>query len=249
MRSLSICATRRFRLTVAAALAAAAVAATLTISQAGVTGAEKDVSAFTVAGKGTSPTTRPALRDSRDPLSTDETGYAMQLASTDASMPKDATNVRGEAGPEFLYLEMPHDVDSTKRQAVAVFYDYTANRTYRQLVDLTTGRVTSKSAVRLQPPPSPDETTAAISLAIAAQPPLPFAAQFEAAVGVPLISREQIGYVAGTWVFDGTTTAGSTCGQDRCVRVLATAPSGEYLGTSNFVINLSDRSVINLETA
>lgn len=248
MKSISICATRRSRLIAAAAVAAAAVAVTLTIGQSGVTGAEKkDSTAFTVAGDGDLPDKRPALGDTRDPLSTDETGYAIQLASTDASVPKDATDVDGEDGPEFLYADVPDDVDSTGRKALVVLYDYTGNRTYHQLVDLKSGRVSSKSAARLQPPTSPDEAKAAITIAIDSDPPLPFKAQFEESEGVPLVSPEQIGYVAGAWVFDGSTAAGSTCGTDRCARLMVTTPGGSYLGTSDFVVNLSTGTALSLE--
>lgn len=248
MKSISIRATRRSRLIAAAALAAAAVSATLMINQSGVTGAEKkDSSVFTVAGDGELPTRKPTLGDTRDPLSTDETGYAIQLASTDASMPKDATDVDGEDGPEFLYADVPDDVDSTGRKALVVLYDYTGNRTYHQLVDLKTGKVSSKSAERLQPPTSSDEATTAITIAINADVKLPFAAQFEESEGVPLISPEQVGYVAGAWVYDGSTSGGSSCGIDRCARLMVTTPSGNYLATTDFVVNLSTGTAIRLE--
>lgn len=248
MRSIPFCATRASRVAVAATIASAAVAATLIISQTGVTGAEKrESTTFSVAGNGELPTKRPDLGESRDPLSTDETGYAIHLASTADSIPAGATNVSGEAGPEFLYAELPDDVDSTGRKSLVVLYDYTGNKTYHQTVNLKTGDVSSKSAARLQPPPSPDEAKTAAAIAIDAKPALPFIAQFEESEGVPLISAEQVGYVAGAWVYDGTTARGKSCGSDRCVQLMVKTTSGIFLSTSDFVVNLSTGDIISLE--
>ncbi|MFI5430071.1 hypothetical protein [Aeromicrobium sp. UC242_57] len=242
------CATRAFKATLAGGLTATAVTATLLLSQTGVTGTEKQPSdSFTVAGDGELPTKRPDLGDSRDPLSTNETGYAIHLASTATSIPDDATDVRGESGPEFLYADLPDDVDGTGRKALVVLYDYTGNKTYHQLVNLKTGDVTSKSAQRLQPPPSPDEAKTATTIAINADPALPFSTQFAESEGVPLISSEQVGYVAGAWTFDGTTVRGKSCGTDRCVQLMVKTTSGIYLSTLDFVVNLSTGDVISLE--
>lgn len=248
MRSIPFCATRASRVAVAATIASAAAAATLIISQTGVTGAEKqDSTAFSVVGNGKLPTKRPDLGQSRDPLSTDETGYAIHLASTADSIPAGATNVRGKAGPEFLYAELPDDVDSTGRKSLVVLYDYTGNKTYHQTVNLKTGEVSSKSAERLQPPPSPDEAKAAAAIAIDAKPALPFVTQFEDSEGIPLISYEQVGYVAGAWTYDGTTSRGKSCGTDRCMKLMVKTTSGIFLGTSDFVVNLSTGETISLE--
>lgn len=248
MRTLSIRATRRSRLIATATVVVAATATALTVSQSGVTGAEKDESIFTVAGNGELQTKKPKLEDTRDPLSTKETGYAIQLASTDSSVPKNATDVDGEEGPEFLHADVPDDIDSSGRHALVVLYDYTGNRTYQQLVDLKTGTVSSKSAARLQPPTSPDEAKAAINIAISTELALPFKTQFEKSEGMPLVSPEQVGYVAGAWIFDGSTAGGTSCGADRCARLLVTTPSGNYLTTSDFIVNLSTGQAVSLET-
>ncbi|MFI5430083.1 hypothetical protein [Aeromicrobium sp. UC242_57] len=121
-------------------------------------------------------------------------------------------------GPSTCTPSLPADVDSSGRQAVIALYDYTANKTYRQTVNLQTGAVTSASARRLQPPPSPDEAAAAITIAIKAHKKQVFARQFEQSEGVPLVSPDQVSYVAGAWVFDGTTTTGRSCGLDRCAQ-------------------------------
>lgn len=231
-----------------AALLVTAVTATLIVSQSGVTGAEKNDSAeFTIAGDGDLPNKQPSLGESRDPLSTEETGYAIQIASTDPTVPADATNVRGEAGPEFLYADLPDDVDSTGRSALVVLYDYTDDKAYHQLVNLKSGKVTrSQSAARLQPPLSADEAKEAITLAIDADQPLPFSRQFEESEGVPLVSTEQVSYVAGAWTYNNISSKGKECGTDRCAHLFVKTPSGTYLGTQDFVVNLSTGRIVKL---
>lgn len=248
MKSQPFCATRKSRMIVAGVAVVAATLATITIGQSGVTGAEKKNSAtFSVAGDGELPTKRPDLGDSRDPLTTQETGYAIHLASTDSTIPTDATNVLGKPGPEFLYAELPSDVDSTGRKASIALYDYTGNKTYHQLVDLRNGTVEdSHSARRLQPPPSPNEATAAIKIALDASRPLPLKAQFEKSEGIPLVSPEQVSYVAGSWTFDDTSRHGQECGIERCAQLIVKTTSGVYLDTTGIVINLSRGQVVQL---
>lgn len=252
MRSSAIGITRRARAIAAAALAAAAVAAALILGQTGVTGAEDDSkrsTAFTVAGDGSLPTERPALGQAREPLSTDETGYAVRIASTDATIPTEATNVRGEAGPQVLYTDIPDtDVDVSRRQALVVLYDYTANRAYHQLVDLQAGSVTrSASAAGLQPPTTADEADVAINIALQAANPARFVTDFEKAEGVPLVSPQQVNYVAGPWSHDGTSVGGKECGTDRCARLMVSTAAGTYLNTTDFVVNLSTKKLVPLE--
>jgi hypothetical protein len=226
------------------------VVAVLIISQAGVTGAEKDdtTGEFTVVGDGELPTKKPTLGDGRAPLSSEETGYAIHLATTDARIPRDATNVRGEDDPEYLYAELPNDVDTTGRKATVALYDYTDNKTYHQVVDLKAGKVIgSQAATKLQPPTSADEATAAISIALTATPPLSFVTEFEQIEGVPLIADQQITYRSSAWVYDKTTSGGAECGVERCARLSVTTPTGVFLNTSDFVVNLSRGSVIKLE--
>lgn len=240
----------RVRLTIAVAAAVVTAMVALIITQTAVTGEEKhDSSQFTVAGNGDLPTKRPDLGDSREPLSTQETGYAIHLASTDRSIPAAATNVLGESGPEFLYADVPQDVDTTGRKAVVVLYDYTTNTAYQQTVNLKTSAVTSAHSQGAQPPPSPEEAIAAVKLVIAADPPLPAATQFEELEGVPLVSPDQVSYVAGTWIYDKTTTGGKSCGAERCAQLIIKTPAGVYLESTNVVVNLSKRKVVALGAA
>ncbi|MGH1562151.1 hypothetical protein [Mumia sp. DW29H23] len=211
---------------------------------------------FSVAGDGELPTSRPDTRDARDPLSTDEVGYAISVATRDPDLPAGAMDVRGEPGWEVLSVDVPDDeVDDGGRRAVVTLYDYAGDSTQVQIVDLSRGRVVkSHAATRLQRPPSVNETQAAVSIALAADPPLAFTADFEASEGVPLVSPEQITSVAGVWTHESAdhhghdqgADNGQECGQQRCVRLIVATPSGRYLGTTDFVVNLSHRSVVRL---
>lgn len=244
--------TRRARSSTAVMVVATAVVATWVVGQTGVTGAEDDSkgsTAFRVAGDGSLPAKRPALGSAREPLSTDETGYAVRIAVADPSIPDGATDVRGEAGPQVLYTDIPDgDVDAGGRRALVVVYDYTGNRAYHQLVDLKAGAVTrSKSAAGLQPPTAADEADEAIAIALAAAEPPRFVTDFEKAEGVPLVSPKQISYVAGAWTYDGTTVGGKRCGEDRCAQLVVSTAAGRYLNTIDFVVNLSAKKLEPLE--
>lgn len=229
-------------------LAAAAVFAATQLGQQAASGAgeEKTSAEFTLHGDGSLPTKKPALGADRAPLSADETGYAIHLASTDSSIPASATNVRGEPGVEFLYADIPDDIDTPGRKAVVNVYDYHADVGHQLVVDLAAGKVVSaKSADDLQPPTSTDEADVAMEIAIAqAAEDFAFKTEFEAAQGVPLVTTDQVEYVAGTFVFDGTTAKGKECGVDRCAQLMVQTASGTFLNTWDFVVNLSDQSIV-----
>lgn len=245
--------TRCARLLAAVALATMVGVAALAIGQTGVIGAEDSTGAtgstdFRVAGDGSLPTKRPTLGDARDPLSTEETGYAVQIATSASSIPAGATDVHGAAGPQTLYADIPDaDVDASVRTALVVLYDYTGNRAYQQFVDLRARRVVrSKSAAGLQPPTTHDEADVAIDIALKAATPR-FIAAFEQAEGMPLVSPDQIHYVAGAWRYDRTTRGGKACGAHRCAQLLVSTPAGTYLDTTDFVVDLSARQLVMLE--
>lgn len=229
-------------------LAAVLIAMVATPGQETVSGAEPETDReFEVVGNGSLPTKAPKLGQLRDPLSAMETGYAIHLATTDASIPAGATNVTGAAGPEVLYADLPLETEGSSRQATVTLYDYTTNTLYNQLVDLKAGKVAkSTRATGFQPAPSSDEGDAAIAIAIAAEG-LAFQNEFELAQGVPLVDPSQIEYVAGAFNYDGSTTAGKECGKDRCIQLFVQTASGIWLDTFDFVVNLSTKSVTKLK--
>jgi hypothetical protein len=209
--------------------------------------ADEDSTSFRPVGNGSLPTSAPSeLGEPREPLSAEETGYAIHLA--ESVIPDGATDVYGAEGAEFLYADLPEDLESTDRQAVTVHYDYTSGTTYQSVVDLASGDVVDTTATTgLQPPTSSDEADAAIALAIASEKKLGFMEEFESAQGVPLISPDQVTYVAGTFLFDGSTTTGQECGEDRCAQLMVQVANGGYLSTWDFVVNLSTKSIVTIK--
>lgn len=241
--------TRTVAVVVVLLLAVAAILTSMTWGQQTASGADDGESAtFQKVGDGSLPTSKPALGAVRDPLSAEETGYAIHVATTDASIPEDATDVNGESGPEFLYADLPEDLEATTREAVVMLYDYSSDTSFQQRVDLASGEVVKTTSTQgLQPPTSTDEADAAMELAIASKPELPFLAEFEFAQGVPLIAPDQVTYVAGAFVFDGTTKTGQECGAQRCAQLMVQTANGGYLGTWDFVVNLSTKSIVTIK--
>lgn len=194
-------------------------------------------------------TERPKLREARAPLSTDEIGYAVHLAATADGMPQTATDIAGNKGAQLLYADLPPlgGVKSDDRLAAVSLYDYKSDLAYQVRVNLSTGTAEkAKTDPVLQPPPVADEAAAAMQLALDPGLGLQFQTQFEQSNGLPLLSPDQVNYQAGIWTYDETTRAGKACGKHRCVQLLVRNPSGEYLDTGDFVVDLSTRTVVNL---
>lgn len=223
---------------------------TYVVAQQDVSGTDPGTSTeFAVVGNGDLPTTKPELGADRAPLSAEETGYAIHVASTDASIPAGATDVLGAPGPEFLYADLP-DVgeDLSGRMAVVSLYDYTSDATFDQLVDLGAGTVVSSTtSPRAQPPTSATEADIAMQIAVDSGADLMFKDEFAQNMGVPLIATDQVEYVAGAWVYDETTAKGQSCGQQRCAQLMVSTATGAYLNTWDFVVNLSTKKVVKTQ--
>lgn len=207
--------------------------------------------AFRPAGDGTLATDRPALRGPDAPLSSAERGYAVRLAL--ATLPDTARDVLDAPGAEVLAAELPAEPAPGDERLVQVsLYDYRAGRLHQVTVDLTDGWGTNDRTARgLQLPPSAAETQVAFDLALAAWPALPFLGEFRSLTEAPLLTIEQVRVVAGTWlpggaVGDAEVTDATGCGPDRCLQLLVALPSGQYLSTGDFVVNLSTRTVVDL---
>lgn len=241
---------RKLAAVAAVALGLSGATAAYVVGQDDVSGTDPGINSdFEVVGDGELPTKKPTLGADRAPLSAEETGYAITVASKDASIPAGATNVRGEAGPEFLYADLPEvGADLTGRKAVVALYDYTSGTAFDQVVDLETGKVvTSTKSAKSQPPTSADEADIAMTLAIESTADLQFKSEFETNMGVPLIAIDQVEYVAGSWVFNKTTSKGQECGTDRCAQLMVSTAAGTYLNTWDFVVNLSTKSIVRTQ--
>ncbi|WP_235738006.1 hypothetical protein [Nocardioides alcanivorans] len=240
--------TRRRRLLVAAVTAALLCGFVFSLvesrgqraSSAGATPGDD----FVVLGDGSLPEERPPLGAPRDPLSAEETGYAISLATRNAHLPQKATDVLGEPGAEILSAELPASAESTDRMAVVHLYDYTSNTGLQQTVNLSTGTVLTRAHRRMQAPMSTAEASVAVQVAIEHQPALEFLREFEEAQGTPLLSSDQVTAVVGTFVHDGSTLGGASCGKNRCAQLMLRTPSGAYLATWEFVVDLSRKRVL-----
>ena len=99
--------------------------------------------------------------------------------------------------------------ETSGRKVVVALYDYTTDTSFDMLVDLEAGKVVkSTKSVKAQPPTSADEADVAMQIAIDSTKDLLFKSEFEDNMGVPLIAPDQVEYVAGSWVFNKTTSKG-----------------------------------------
>lgn len=207
-----------------------------------------DGKVHTVNG-GALPADRPKLRESRAPLSPEEVGFAVRLATQADSLPPAATDVRGKPGAQFLYADLPRlsEANGDQRLVVVMLYDYTSDRAYQVLVNLNTEHATSTdSAADLQPPPAADEADAAVQLALESKIDLAFRSEFESSNGIPLLSPDQVSYKAGAWLYDESTPGGEKCRKHRCLQLLIRDSSGAYLDTVDFVVDLTNKSIVQL---
>jgi hypothetical protein len=193
----------------------------------------------------TVPTGRPAhLGAPRDELSLAEWGYATHLAET--TLPTDATDVLGEPSAEFISANIPtNDVDATSRVVDVVFYDYTADQQHQVTVDLSAGTVLdSIASTNIQPPTTPTEADVAMDLLLASPLRAAVARGFEDDGAGQLTRKDQVSYAGGSYKPTPGVQGAEDCGAHRCVELQIQSPSGRYLTTSGFVVDLSARTVI-----
>lgn len=235
------------RLLIAAAVAAVIVATALVLGLLRTTPiAAEEPAAATTDTVAELPAAKPAkLGEPRDPLSIEEYGYAEALAET--ALPADVTNVAGTPGGELLSIDLASmDSTTTDRLVAVTYYDYTANQTVVVTVDLYAGATTdTSSAAALQPPPSPAETYAATDLLIHARQGRRLATEYTAMTGTP-ISASALIATGGSYYDTLPSRVDDACGDHRCVELQLQEPSGKYLSTVDYVVDLTDKSVIVL---
>jgi len=165
---------------------------------------------------------------------------AVSLART--ALPESARDVQGKSGGELLSVDLRGD-----GSALVMLYDYASGLAHQVTVDA--GRVSSDvSAPRTRPPASGDETAAAFGIALRASHPLPFTTTFAQQQGVPLVSADQVKVDAEPWM-PSADDAASACTSDRCMQLRIATAAGEYLDTSDFVVDLSTRHVFHVKSA
>lgn len=235
------------RTILAALLAVLVVVAALVTGMLRATPTAAEESGDAPAGSVTAlPTARPeTLGEPRDPLSIAEIGYAEHLAS--AALPAGATDVSGAAGAELLAVDLASlDPDTTTRPVAVSYYDYATDEVVEVTVELYAGKVTrTTSADGIQPAPSPAETYEATRLLVHSAKAKRVATEYAAMTGEP-ISADEVIATGGSYYDSDVTGADDACGEHRCVELQLQEPTGKYLSSADYVVDLSTGEVIVL---
>lgn len=173
------------------------------------------------------------------------------VAAARGELPASARDVHGDPGGELLSVDLRGD-----GSAQVMLYDYATDLTHQVTVD--SGEVTAdQAAPSMQPPASSDETAMAFAIAVRAAHALPFTATFAEQQGVPLVSADQVKVDAAAWRASDSALvaaggararrAAAVCMTHRCMRLVIATAAGEYLDTSDFVIELSAGRVLRLK--
>lgn len=186
-----------------------------------------------------------SLGKPRDPLSIDEIGYAEALAA--AALPGSARTVADQSGAELLSVDLASpDPDTTTRPVTVTYYDYAADQVLAVTVELYSGKVRGTDAARgLQPAPAPSETYAATALLIESPDGRKLGTEYTAMTG-NAISADDLIVTGGSYYATAANKADDVCGQHRCVELQVQEPSGKYLSTADYVVDLSAKKVIVL---
>jgi hypothetical protein len=190
------------------------------------------------------PSAKPAdLGEPRDPLSIEEIGYALGLAED--SLPASSADVAGESGAELLSVDLASMDPTIKTRPVEVtFYDYGNDEVVGVTVELYAGKVTDvSSADGLQPPPSPAETYEATRLLVHSADAKKVRTEYAAVTGAP-ISADNVIATGGSYYDTDAVKNDDKCGVHRCVELQLQDPTGLYLSTTDYVVDLSVGKVI-----
>lgn len=181
-----------------------------------------------------------------DPLSSEEKGYARSqaLQAQDGA----GQQLDGSDGYEFLTVDRadPERKAEGSRVAKVVSYDYEADVTVFQYVDLATGEVTTKTSPDVALPPSNEETEAAMRILLDSPEGDDLREQYEAAVGAALESAEDIRYIGGAYFPAAGTTGLAECETSRCVEFQVQTADGAVL-EANAIVDLSAQTARPIE--
>lgn len=179
----------------------------------------------------------------RDPLSIDEIGYALALA--EKSLPASSADVSGERGAELLSVDLASmDPTIETRPVEVTFYDYGNNEVVGVTVELYAGKVADvSSADGLQPPPSPAETYEATKLLVHSADGRKMRTEYTAVTGAQ-ISADNVIATGGSYYDTDAVKTDNKCGEHRCVELQLQDPTGLYLSTTDYVVDLSAGKVI-----
>jgi hypothetical protein len=180
-----------------------------------------------------------------DSLTSSEVEKARAIALT-PQLAAGARDVTGKTGPEYLSAEV--DAEAGGRQAELYYYDYQTEKLFKQVVDLTTGKLAkSFSATGMQPPASEQETRTALELLVADPLGSGFKESYRTATGKTLNGTDGLVPTAHIYTAKPADQGASQCGKNRCVQLIVQTGDGQFLSVSEFIIDLSGRTVARLK--
>jgi hypothetical protein len=200
-----------------------------------------------------------------DPLGADTTRRAEALAAdaveagagrpadpADPKRPDALEGVQPLLADDRIGKDAVSSGDGARRQDVFL-YDYTKGEGVQAVVNTTTGRLESVVSRRgFQPPPSQEETEAAVSVLLAdAQFGPPLRAQYRTATGRDLTGPGDVHSQA--LIFRAALATGvpganraAACGDHRCVQMFVRLPDDTWIDTTKVVVDLTDARVLRL---
>lgn len=183
----------------------------------------------------------------REPLTLDEVAYARAASSVDPLF-VDAMQGAGEA-PTYLstVIVEPEAYDDNARRLEVVYYDYGTDRVLRFVVNVTAATVEiAESSNGVQPPPSDTEVATALSILLEDPLSAPMKRMYLDLEGTELTSPDQTIYNGSSYIATPADAGAESCGPERCVMLLVQTPGHAYLPTTQIVVNLSQKSVLEI---
>ncbi|GAA4609895.1 hypothetical protein BJY16_007563 [Actinoplanes octamycinicus] len=191
-----------------------------------------------------SPLPEAAAGTGKDPLTSTEVDKARAAAVT-PGLAASAEDVTGKAGPEYLATELDEDGG---RRAELYYYDYKTEKLYKQVVDLTTGKlVKSYSSTGMQPPASPQEAKTALDLLVASPLSADFKEAYRKATGKAFDGTAGIEPIAHIYTAKPADQGAGQCGKSRCVQLIVKSADGHFINVTDLVVDLSGRAVARLK--
>ncbi|MEV1051256.1 Tat pathway signal sequence domain protein [Streptomyces sp. NPDC049887] len=188
----------------------------------------------------------------RDPLTDDELERARRLAAAPAA--RTALNAAGDRGPQHLSADLAESLPSEAgsaappRRAVVSYYDYRTDRLVTTTVDVTGGKVESRSTRQgVQPSPVRAELREAVELILASPHGAGLRADYRDATGADLTTPAPLtlsGYAYRKEREARVPPGLRSCGVHRCVRVVTRITGGPWIDTRDLAVDLSARTVV-----
>ncbi|MEV4639721.1 hypothetical protein AB0J80_20420 [Actinoplanes sp. NPDC049548] len=186
----------------------------------------------------------PATGVGSDPLTSGEVGKARQVAET-AELKAGAEDVTGATGPEYLEADI---VEAGKgRRAELYYYDYKGDKLVKQVVDLTTGKLTgSYSAAGMQLPAADREVATALDVLLADPLGAELKDAYRKATGDQFAGKDGLVTTAHVYKAKPADSGASKCGKHRCLQLIVETKDGHIIDLDKIIIDLSGRTVARL---